>query len=155
MVVLVNAAAFECLELPLLTKNTFQGNLSSLYIHITLCNYEGRHKNGWIQQMFNKNNVPQRNKRLNLPQLPPLGWSFPFFGHCLYSEGADLLQETSKAVSGKKAHFSKQAFVWEFSVVITAVRFVCKSQLCSFHGLGQTICTFPMWVWKRMAVGDW
>lgn len=155
MVVLVNAAALECLELPLPTKNTFQGNFSSLYIHITLCNYEGRHKNGWIQQMLNKNSVPQRIKRLNLPQLPPPVWAFPLFGHCLYSGGADLLQETSKALTGKIFTFLSKILFEDFQQwLLQSELFACLS-CAQFHGLGQAICTFPMQVWKRMAVGDW
>lgn len=144
MVVLVNAAAFECLQLPLPIKNTFQGNLSSLYIHITLCNYKGRHENGLIQQMLNKNSVPQRGKRLNLPQLPPLVWAFPFFGHCLYSEVADLLQETSKAFSGKMFTFPSKLLFENFQQwLLQSDLFACLS--CSqFHGLGQAICTFLM-----------
>lgn len=48
-----------------------------------------------------------------------------------YSGGADLLQETSKAVSGKMFTFLSKLLFWEFSAVITAVRFVCMSQVCS------------------------
>lgn len=144
MVVLVNAAAFEHLQLPFPTRNTFQGNLSSLYIHITLCNCEGRHKNGWIQQMLNKNSVPQRSKRLNLPQLPPLVWAFPFLGHCLYSGGADLLQETSKAVSGKMFTFLSKLLFENFQQwLLHSDLFACLSS-AQVHGLGQVICTFPM-----------
>lgn len=144
MVVLENAAAFECLELPLPTKNTFQGNLSSLYIHITLCNYEGRLRNGWIQQMLNKNCVPQRTERLNLPQLPPLMWAIPFFGHCLYSGGADLLQETSKAASGEMFTFLSKLLFENFQQwLLQSDLFACLSS-AQFHGLGQALCTFPM-----------
>ena len=44
-------------------------------------------------------------KRLYLPQLHPLVSAFPFFGHCPSSGGAYILQEKSRAVSGKTFTF--------------------------------------------------
>lgn len=155
MVVLVNAAAFECLELPLPTKNTFQGNLSSLYIHITLCNYEGRHKNGWIQQMLNKNSVPQRSKRLNLPQLPPLVGAFPFFRHCLYSGGADLLQETSKAVRGKMFTFLSKLLFENFQQWLPHSDLFAMPALLNSMVLAKSYALFPCRYGRGTAGGDW
>lgn len=87
-------------------------------------------------------------------KLPPLVCSFPFFGHCLYSEGADLLQEIYKAVRGKMFTFLSKLLFENFQQwLLQSDLFACLS-CAQFHGLGQAMCTFPTQVWKRMAVGD-
>lgn len=154
----VKCSSFWVFALPLPTKNTIQGNSSSSYNWITLCNYEDGRKNGLNPQMHNKNNVTQRSEREEtiFASSAPIGvsisilWTLPLFKGCIY------ISRKIYSSEWKVIHISKQAFVWEPTAVITGDKCICMPQPCLIlwtranHAL-----LSPMWVQKRMAVGVW
>lgn len=108
MVLLLNAAAFECLRSYLYRPRIPFKVICHHYairLHSAIVRMDIR------MDEFGKCSVritlPKeiKKKKVYLPQLHPLVSTFPFFGPCPSSRGLYILQEKSRAVSGKSFTF--------------------------------------------------
>lgn len=114
MVLLLNAAAFECLESYLYRPRIpfkvichhYAIRLHSAIVKIDIRMDEFGKCSATITLL-----KEIKEKRLYLPWLHPLVSAFPFFGHCPSSGGAYILQEKSRTVSGKTSTFLSKLLI--------------------------------------------
>ena len=159
MVLLLNSAASECSVSYLYRP---RASFKVMCRHYAIRSHSAMMRIGIRMDEFGKCRaritLPKeiKVKRPYLPQLHPLVSAFPLFGRCPSSGGACILQEKSRAVSGKTFTFLSKLLFWGFAAVITGDKFVRMPQLCWIlwtrpsRGL-----LSPMEVQKRTAVGVW